>query len=1063
MDNEYTDYSCSTSMERLARDVETVLAAKWHVDVGSDRHVAQSTTGFKKLRSERILWNVSFHTETTRVQCDLELVLALWNGPEPESNVNTSNLNDSLVSYAMDEPMLPYSIRRRPIRMAWSNFSDLFGIGQHITLTPVHAASFCQDTPLNPSYKLLMDYISRSVLKRHDIGVAGGVASATLSTWLQQALNLAVVNVNCQLPVFGLWSTYPAPSTGSLDVVPAWWRPVILSPDVVQAWKRHQRIIIRPHHVPAHANANRVPPLLQGLCSAPHTQSTFWVCWLPDSIRHWTTYAHLLEEESGDLSHLLVASHTFCWAKQHHSRSVLWRALGMQGDPSYWRPSLGEVPALERMAQAVGSSDDVEPMWGTTHDPVAKCTLRLSWHNEGEPVLTLPLTDRERFSTADYDEFLSATEATVLDITQPAQAHFAAYYTTPAGACLAATQRCVLAAWTVTAANHNPRHVAVLSKQAHLDETTISLLSALVTTNDVDTDETSSHEDVMDEYLVQDIVRKLFSVSNDAEQPVPFFPRAAPPGHFVSLMAWHMAHVRTPTNMMAVYNAVCGEWRCRAESRVRIPGIPGSPQHSRQAISHKQQAANLFGEADPDFGYTVMGQKLQVLNVAMEQLVWLEQRPVPMANQEDLIDDMPHTMTLKNTASTSNESIEAESNCSQEEFFDANDDGFLAEATNHRKGARCPVAGASLMSSGDQVYAPYLQRPVPLTDDMIAERKMVFARQSNHKASTAIQQRLEIAQRFQRPKLLSDMQSFKAANPGASFLDFVAWYGNPTDPLAEFQMLDLSDTQSTASADDSQAVKIDKAAEAIKALEQTRDFWTHTWEAAKRIPAAEQDPLFDAESTIEMALDYLENIHPATLLGQVMAVNLSNAYYILSTSAGDTTNILPVSVALTRLREKVDSALKLLAANTMRQILPIDSEVLVSVPAIASCARACEALAAAEVIVARAASLLHKLPQQYQLVETILKLPEGAQLEVTKEHAGRNAFLNTIWEQQRTVSSKTQAIKPSVCEYLLRNCDDAAPSQLSIRQSDEGIRVCGEETLQTVLSLSKSMRDGDVV
>ena len=84
IDNDYIDYSCSTSIERLARDVETILHA-WHVDDGSDRHVStacaskaetssstvrrekQNITGVNVpllLRSEFISWNVSFYYNT---------------------------------------------------------------------------------------------------------------------------------------------------------------------------------------------------------------------------------------------------------------------------------------------------------------------------------------------------------------------------------------------------------------------------------------------------------------------------------------------------------------------------------------------------------------------------------------------------------------------------------------------------------------------------------------------------------------------------------------------------------------------------------------------------------------------------------------------------------------------------------------------------------------------------------------------------------------------------------------------------------------------------------------
>ena len=64
---------------------------------------------------------------------------------------------------------------------------------------------------------------------------------------------------------------------------------------------------------------------------------------------------------------------------------------------------------------------------------------------------------------------------------------------------------------------------------------------------------------------------------------------------------------------------------------------------------------------------------------------------------------------------------------------------------------------------------------MPLTDDVIAQRRLMMSRQKSVKASATIKHRIEVAQRLQHPKLLSDMQAFKAANPGAVFEDFVGW------------------------------------------------------------------------------------------------------------------------------------------------------------------------------------------------------------------------------------------------------------------------------------------------
>ena len=51
--DEYIDYSCSTSVERLARDVETLLR-KWHVADGSDRHVSFASSSSSHGGSSRV-------------------------------------------------------------------------------------------------------------------------------------------------------------------------------------------------------------------------------------------------------------------------------------------------------------------------------------------------------------------------------------------------------------------------------------------------------------------------------------------------------------------------------------------------------------------------------------------------------------------------------------------------------------------------------------------------------------------------------------------------------------------------------------------------------------------------------------------------------------------------------------------------------------------------------------------------------------------------------------------------------------------------------------------------
>jgi len=381
----------------------------------------------------------------------------------------------------------------------------------------------------------------------------------------------------------------------------------------------------------------------------------------------------------------------------------------------------------------------------------------------------------------------------------------------------------------------------------------------------------------------------------------------------------------------------------------------------------------------------------------------------------------------------------------------------------NRKGARCPVHGVSLVASGDQLYAPYLQRPDPMTDDVILERRMMLSSQRTPKLKKIkIHDRIEIAHRLQKPKLLSDMRAFKAANPGAVFTDFVNWYGNPGNPLDDYGSEEVSsrkEEQLSNSTRLSTAVKFDNASEAIQILTAMRDFWSKTWDEATPCAAVDQEPLFHAFSTVEMILDSLETLHPASLVNQIMAVNLSSAYFTLVSSAGDTLHVGMVTSALQDLRETTEHALLLLSRdvtngtssrlNDATENLPRHA----SLQAIQACDTACNALCVAETSIARAMSILHKFPRQYDLVQNMLRRADGDPIELSSPQ-GRSGILHAIQNQQCTDHPV-----PCLREYILRNTDEDNPCQLCVRYGDEGAFEGIDEDGGVMLALTKCCRD----
>jgi hypothetical protein len=384
--------------------------------------------------------------------------------------------------------------------------------------------------------------------------------------------------------------------------------------------------------------------------------------------------------------------------------------------------------------------------------------------------------------------------------------------------------------------------------------------------------------------------------------------------------------------------------------------------------------------------------------------------------------------------------------------------------TKRRPGARCPVQGESLSMTGDQLYAPYLQRPYPVTDDVAMERRVMLAKSSDNDDKRGIlQTRLDIAQRLQRPKLVSDMCAFKAANPKCTLDDFTKWYGNPGNPLDEYNEECVSECMSIQEAyKQSAARKLDKASEAMRVLVSTREFWATAWDEATPVPAAEQDPLFDYYSTVEVVLDYLEQLHPANLMNQVMAVNLSSAYFALASSAKGTMKIGIVQLSMKRLRQKIERAVNLLARDSTGSMgqtgvgvgsgsttnASTTTSQFASEEAITACEDACNVLSVTETMVARATSLLDKFPGQYSLVSDLLRFADGSTLGLTSRE-GRKMLLNSILEQQRqrrnTISSEDVhdgLPSPMLREYVFRNLNDDCPCQLAVRFGDQ---ECGPD------------------
>lgn len=175
-----------------------------------------------------------------------------------------------------------------------------------------------------------------------------------------------------------------------------------------------------------------------------------------------------------------------------------------------------------------------------------------------------------------------------------------------------------------------------------------------------------------------------------------------------------------------------------------------------------------------------------------------------------------------------------------------------------RLGASHQADDLTMLETGDPVYAPVTQEGPLLTEDLAREAEEFVLRTGSVGAGCS--------------QLLSDMQAFKAANPGCVLEDFVRWHSPP-------------DWTENESGNDSDACSVGGDSTSSRGRLSTRmrkagNLWRELWETAKPVPAVRQAPLFDEDLAVEGVLTALEEISPLQLFGQLFRSLLGLGFVI---------------------------------------------------------------------------------------------------------------------------------------------------------------------------------------
>ncbi|XP_023712978.1 rab3 GTPase-activating protein catalytic subunit isoform X2 [Cryptotermes secundus] len=263
------------------------------------------------------------------------------------------------------------------------------------------------------------------------------------------------------------------------------------------------------------------------------------------------------------------------------------------------------------------------------------------------------------------------------------------------------------------------------------------------------------------------------------------------------------------------------EMRYRWENGITIPGVPPGVPDQRTCLLH---------------------QKLQMLNCCI-----MRKQIRELAARTCLV-----------------EGEDCESDSEDEEFFDCSAEEPEGDMKEKRRGSKHrhkhslwnqPVGRLSkhgnlrLLNTGEHLYIPVTQEPSLKTEDQVEEDAQVLLQLGTDA------QGAEMRARMMSASLLSDMESFKAANPGSILEDFIRWY-SPRDWIEEGEVDEYGQRKGSLSA----------------RMQIKGNMWLEVWEAAKPVPARRQKRLFDDTREAQKVLHFLESQKPSAVAQLLLPV-----------------------------------------------------------------------------------------------------------------------------------------------------------------------------------------------
>ncbi|XP_067939936.1 rab3 GTPase-activating protein catalytic subunit-like isoform X2 [Watersipora subatra] len=252
----------------------------------------------------------------------------------------------------------------------------------------------------------------------------------------------------------------------------------------------------------------------------------------------------------------------------------------------------------------------------------------------------------------------------------------------------------------------------------------------------------------------------------------------------------------------------------------------------------------------PDLSQGLLYQKLQMLNCCISR------KSAREADQNELVMDASVSASNAESLSDDDEFFDCDSSSSSPSLVETADKSDLIPQGRLRK-----LENVKLLNGKDDLYIPITQDPAPMTEDALAEHAEILTRMGTSEDGANLRAKMQSA------SLVSDMESFKAANHGCVLDDFVRWYSPKDYVLKTFMDPDTGDIIEKGSLSDRMLV--------------AGNVWQEAWRNAKPVPANRQKRLFNDTKEGEKVLHYLSNLKPSDVILQLLPLAIQSAILVL--------------------------------------------------------------------------------------------------------------------------------------------------------------------------------------